>query len=178
VILLVLNLGLKKGEGLPAMGKIGARSAGAVLFFGIVAVLPFVTPGLAVAVAGTIPNLPGPTCSAGQAKLDYEVTWSAPNGASVWANTCGTGVYTWQPTVSGQNGIWLLSQIRMPTTPTHRVWLHAPATYADGSTGTIAWCIYSQNTDVAIPGYHNNGSYSVNWQDPNDVQVSDNTSPC
>jgi hypothetical protein len=117
--------------------------------------LTFVPAGPAEAVNGTIPALPV-TCSPGQPKLDY-------NGAGYWSNVCGFGEWNWD----SHGGTIPLVEIRMPTTPYHRVWLHG----TDGE----AYCLYSQDTDVTPP---NGGGVSYNWTFPANVQVSNNTAPC
>jgi hypothetical protein len=110
-------------------------------------------PGQA-ATSGTIPA-GASSCSSGQPKLDYEY-WEVGEGW-IWSNVCGNGDWAWQ---SGT----LLVEVRMPTTPYHRIWLHQY-----GGSGTV--CLYSQNTDISIP--------AVTWEDaPGDVQVSANTAPC
>jgi hypothetical protein len=102
---------------------------------------------------GTIPAA-AQSCASGQPKLDYEY-WEVTIGW-VWSDVCGDGDWTF----SGGE----LVEIRMPTTPYHRIWLHQ----YDGS-GTA--CLYSQDTDITIP--------ITTWEDvPGDVQVSANTSPC
>lgn len=108
--------------------------------------------------------LPAPqeTCSSGQTKLDYE--WqSSVTGDYVWSNVCGTGTWNWDdPSYD------TLLEIRMPTSPYHRVWLHQ---YAN-NTGDN-YCLYSEDNDVTVP-------YQSAWDIylPGNVQVSANTASC
>lgn len=105
------------------------------------------------------------SCGSGQPKLDYEYENGSESGggATAWSNVCGTGTWDWNiGSFSTQD--WLLIAIRMPTTPYHRVWLHQ---------GSNSLCLYSEDNDIYISGYDGG-----TWLQPDNVQVSANTSPC
>lgn len=135
--------------------------AASTLFLASVIGIPLATAGPAAAAGGSIPAV-SPTCSAGQPKLDYE-WYERVNGGGVsdkvWSNVCGTGTWTWLKAVAGGGNY--LAEIRMPTTPYHRVWLHL--------SGHTPLCLYSRNTDISVP---------ATYDSPDDVQVAANTSPC
>jgi hypothetical protein len=119
--------------------------------------LPFAMAGPAAA-AISLPNGPQ-TCSSGQPKLDYEYGYyTAEYGLQdiTWSNVCGTGTWDW---IYPGGGSYELLEVRMPTSPYHRIWVHQ---------GSSSWCLYSQDTDVSGPS----GFYVGN------IQVSDNTTPC
>ena len=123
--------------------------------------------------AASIPA-PAQTCSPGQPKLDYEYglyTNGVFNGYT-WSNVCGTGTWTlWNP-LHGLplDGTWL-QELRMPTSPYHRIWLHQ---YANN--GGLNACFYSKDTDIILGNYVNQYGAWINT--PGNIQVSDNTAPC
>jgi hypothetical protein len=138
--------------------------AASLIMLGAMIAIPIATAGPAAA-AGTIPAAPQ-SCSGGQPKLDYEYI-NINTRVSTWSNVCGTGDWTWDT-----SGTYQLLALRMPTTPTHRVWLHLTGVY----TGEQA-CVFSQNADIYVWYLTNPGSdlYQV-WT--GDVQVSANTASC
>ena len=135
-----------------------------LIMLGAAIALPITTAGPAAAVT-TIPAAPQ-SCAAGQPKLDYEYA-NTQTRVSTWSDVCGTTTWNWN-----QSGLYLLEAIRMPTTPTHRVWLHSSSA-APGS----AVCAYSQNQDVYV--YYLSSPPSDFWQRfTGDIQVSANTAAC
>jgi hypothetical protein len=133
-------------------------TAGA-LFSVSVIVIPLATAGSAAA-STSIPASPQ-TCSAGEPKLDYgwaEVVQGVQS-STVWSDVCGFAIWDWD--ASGGGGINLIIKVRMPTTPTYRIWLH-------NSAGD-AWCAYSEDSDISVPAA---------FDTPVNVQVSGNSSPC
>lgn len=102
----------------------------------------------------TLPAAPE-TCSPGQPKLDYQ--YFVSYSSEPWSNVCGTGTWVW-------NTAYAMMNIRMPTTPYHRVWFHE---FADGS----GWadCFYSEDVDM--------GTW-LRDEEPGNIQVSANTAPC
>ena len=135
-----------------------------LIMLGAMIAVPITTAGPAAAVT-TIPAAPQ-SCAAGQPKLDYEYA-NTQTRVSTWSNVCGTTTGNWN-----QSGLYLLEAIRMPTTPTHRVWLHSSSA-APGS----AVCAYSQNQDIYV--YYLSSPPSDFWQRfTGDVQVSANTASC
>jgi hypothetical protein len=124
--------------------------------------------------AATSIPAPSQTCSSGQTKLDYEYgsyTSGVFNGIS-WSNVCGTGTWTFYNPLHGTplDGNFL-QELRMPTSPYHRIWLHQ-----DANGGGSSACFYSENTDVILDNYVNQDGGWI--KTPGNVQVSDNTSPC
>jgi len=149
------------------MRKFGPRSAAtSLLMAGVLAGLPIAVAGPAVAaVNGTLPFQPQ-TCAAGQPKLDYEYTpTGTQNAPFIWSNVCGTGTWNW----SAEGTLYV---IRMPTSPTHRVWMHI---YDAGTGQTLdTYCFWSPNQDLYVDDY----PPPTDWQNPSDIQVSDNTTHC
>jgi hypothetical protein len=143
--------------------SVQAIAASAIMLGAMIAV-PITTAGPAAA-AGTIPA-GQQSCSAGQPKLDYEYA-NLTTRVSTWSNVCGTGTWNFN-----QSGNYELLAIRMPTTPTHRVWLYAYGPYAGDSV-----CAWSPNTDVYVYYLTNPGSelYQL-WT--GQIQVSTSTAKC
>jgi hypothetical protein len=117
-----------------------------------------------------IPSSSPETCSSGQPKLDYE--WLNAVGTTqnyYWSNVCGEGTWTW---IDSQNGhSYYLWALRMPTSPSHRIWLHQNA---DGS--GLSACFYSTGNDIYMTNYYS--QYGLWIDQPGNIQVSANTSPC
>ena len=121
------------------------------------------------AATGTIPG-PPQTCSAGEAKLDYEWGSYLTGGGLTWSDVCGNGTWTF----NSDDTEYYLWAIRMPTSPYYRVWLHQDSN-GDGLTA----CLYSQDNDIYIEDYANyylNAGFNIYY--PGNVQVSDNTASC
>jgi hypothetical protein len=125
-------------------------------------------PAAASDVTGTIPG-PAQTCSSGEPKLDYE--WgSYPDGNLTWSNVCGIGTWTF----NNDDTEYYLWAVRMPTTPSYRIWLHQDSN-GDGLTA----CFTSDDVDVLMETYANQYlSAGFNIYYPGNVQVSDNSAPC
>lgn len=103
---------------------------------------------------------PAATCNP---KLDYDAEYM-PYAPFYWGNFCGVGSYTIN--TEGTSDI-VISTIRMPTTPYHRVWFHQND---DGS--GLSMCFYSKDTDINVLD-------SPAWvQTPGNILISANTSPC
>jgi hypothetical protein len=119
--------------------------------------------------------------SADHATASSAASADAPSG---WINTCQSGVVyeKWSgsdnmfgcpyviifdvymgcvPPDPGPYGVYT---IRSPYAPYHRIWLHADVDGAGWSA-----CFYSKDNDITIPQQYDN---------PGNVQVSANTSPC
>jgi hypothetical protein len=134
------------------------------------------TLAIAVVPAQAAASIPGPaqTCSSGQPKLDYEYgsyNMGYFNGIT-WSNVCGTGTWTLYNPLHGLplDGNFI-QELRMPTSPYHRIWLHQ-----DANGGGLTACFYSQDTDIILDNYVN--QYGSWIKTPGNIQVSDNTSPC
>ncbi len=103
---------------------------------------------LTAATAGPAAAAQTPATSSCNPKTDFETL--NPSSFLVWTNFCGTG---YKDPID-------LYKIRDATTPYHRVWLHNSSGHS--------WCFWG-GSDKDVP---------VAFQQPTNMLVSANTSPC
>jgi hypothetical protein len=139
----------------------------------LVALLPAIVLGAGVYVTSASSTFAADGCPGTQPKLDIEYQLpfnnNYPNSNLQWFNTCG---------VFYEAGNWNqnaeLVAIRMPTSPTHRVWLH----YRWSNGVVDAFCFYSQDTDIYMRTVNVYPHPQFEVEFPSDIQVSANTAPC